>query len=198
MLAYHNTNIYLYEISLRTESSPRASLLSPTHGLDSYPHVRLNLLLSCLEATKSCLDYVLQLPRELCAKNTTQEMGYLAHAITVLIKLAFSKHAGLDSTSLREACNVNYYVDAISAHVASTGKETEDGQLDSVSAQRAVGERLKSWYERAEIFEQAGTPEDLKDMSPLQFVKIAKEEQLLDLDFGNIDFSFLDGPNLWN
>lgn len=198
MLAYHNTNIYLHEISLRTETSPRSTPMSPTHGVNSYSHVRLNLLLSCLEATKSCLDYILQLPRELCSKNTTQEMGYLAHAITVLIKLAFCKHVGLDSTSLREACNVSYYVDAISVHVASTSRETEDGQPDSVSAQRAVGERLKSWYERAEIFEQAGTPEDLKDMSPLQFVEIAKEEQLMNFDFGDVDFSFLDGPSFWN
>lgn len=196
MLAYHNTNIYLHEISLRTEPSPRASPVSSAHGADSYSHVRLNLLLSCLEATKSCLDYILQLPRELCAKNTTQEMGYLAHAITVLIKLAFCRHVGLDSTSLREACNVSYYVDALSVHVASTSAgETDSGEPDSLSAQRAVAERLKSWYERAEIFEQAGTPEDLKDMSPLQFVKIAKEEYLLNFDFGNIDFSFLDGPN---
>ena len=114
-------------------------------------------------------------------------------AVTVLIKLSFCKNLGVDSFPLREACNVSYYLDALSGHLGrmSAGKPDED----SVSTFKTMTERVKSWYESTEFFEQAGAPSDLKDMSPLQFIEIAKEEQSMNFDLGNLDFSFLGAGN---
>lgn len=157
---------------------------------------RITQLLSCLEATKSYLDCFLQIPPALCARLSTPEKGSLAHAIMVLIKLAFCSNLGSDNFSLREACNVSYYVDALAEHMGRARvNEFDDGTPDSFSALKKMAERVKDWYERTEFFEQAGTPSDLKDFSPIQFVRIAKEEQLLNLDFSNMDFSFLEGSS---
>lgn len=195
-LAYHNISIYLHEVSLHMEHSVANHSVPLCHEAEKSSRRRINLLLSCLEATKLFLDYFLQIPQILCARHTTQEKGSLAHAVTVLIKLAFCSNSSPDSFSLREACNVSYYVDAVAAHMSSTSaNDSEDEDPDSCSAIKTMAERIKNWYERTEFFEQAGTLSDLNDMSPVQFVKIAKEEHLMNFDFGNLDFSFLEGPN---
>jgi len=158
-------------------------------------HRRANQLLRCLEATKSCLNFFLQIPPALSTRHSTQERGSLVHAISVLIKIAFCSDTGLDNFSLREACNVTYYIDALAGHIGGTcANDSDDDNPDSCSAIKAMAERVKDWYERTEFFEQAGTPSDLTNMSPMQFVKIAKEEPFITFDFNNIDFSFLDMP----
>lgn len=92
---------------------------------------------------------------------------------------------------------MSYYVDALAGHLSSTSfNDFDDVVPDSCLAFKTMAERVKQWYERTEFFEQVGTPSDVNDMSPLHFVKIAKEEQLMNFDFSNLDFSFLDGPDL--
>lgn len=198
-LAYESTNVYLHEVPLHMEQSIARSSVPPVHEAEYLSQRRISLLLSCLEATKSFLDCFLRTPPELIVRHSTLERGQLLHAITVLFKVAFCTTLGLDNFPLREACNVSYYLDALAEHLGSMSSNTPDeGFPDSFSTIKAQAERLKSWYERTEFFEQAGTPSGVKDMSPLQFVEIAKEEQLMNFDLGNIDFSFLEGASFWD
>lgn len=174
-------------------TTTRGSAL-PFRGAEDFSQRRITLLLSCLEATKSFLDYFLQLPADMVTKHSTQERGYLAHATMVLMKLAFCSNLGIENFSLREACNVLYYVDSLPLQLGDLDDEyLDDGQPDSFVSCKIMAERVKSWYERTEFYEQTGTPSDLKDMSPLQFVTIAKEEQLMNFDFTTMDFSFYEG-----
>ncbi|KAF6227633.1 hypothetical protein HO173_012073 [Letharia columbiana] len=193
MLAYESTCVYLHEVSLHMEHSFATSPVPLGREAGDSSQRRISLLLSCLEATKSFLDYFLQIPPRLILRHCTFERGRLAHAVTVLIKIAFCASPGLENFPLREACNVSYYLDALTEHLGSMSANLpDDGCPDSFSAFKAMGERIKSWYERMEFFEQVGSPSDLKDMSPLQFVEIAKEEQSTNFDLSNLDFSFFE------
>ena len=193
-LTCENTNIYLHEVALYMEHSVTISSVPGGHEAADLSQRRIRLLLSCLEATKSFLDYLLQIPVAIILRQSTMDRGQLAHAATVLMKIAFSKNLGLDNFPLREACNVSYYLDAVVGHLGSTSASLpDDGSPDSFSALKIMAERIKSWYESTEFFEQVGSPSDLKDMSPMQFVEIAKEEQSMNFDLDNLDFSFL-GP----
>lgn len=197
-LTYENTNIYLHEVALHMEHSVATSSVLRGREAADLSQRRIRLLLSCLEATKSFLDCFLQTPAELIGRHSTMERGQLAHAATILIKLAFSTNLGLDNFPLREACNVSYYLDALAEHLGSiSARLPDDGCPDSFSVLKTMTERIKSWYESTEFFEQAGSPSDLKDMTPLQFVEIAKEEQSMSFDLGNLDISFLDAGNLF-
>lgn len=198
-LAHENTNVYLHEVCLHMEHSI-AMMSSVPLGREAadLSQRRISLLLSCLEATKSFLDYFLRMPAGLIVRHSTVERGQLAHVITVLIKVAFSSNLGLDNFPLREACNVSYYLDALVRHLGSISANLpNEGHPDSFSAFKAMAERIKSWYENTEFFEQVGSPSDLKDMSPLQFVEIAKEEQSMNFDLSNLDISFLVAGNLF-
>lgn len=199
VLAYENTNLYLHEIFLHIEHHIATGPESVRREAENSSQRRINLLLSCVEATRSYLDCFLRTPPELVAKHSTLERGQLAHAVTVLLKLAFCTNLGLEKYPLRELCNVSYYVDALVGHLCSGSANLPDeGLADSSSAFKTMAERIKSWYDRTEFFEQEGTAADLKDMSPLQFVEIAKEEQVINFDFGNLDFSFLEAGNFWD
>ena len=160
---------------------------------------RINLLLSCLEATTSFMDCFLRIPPEILVKHSTLERGQMAYAVTVLLKLAFSTNLGLEKFPLREACRVTYYIDAMVEHLGSASANIADaGSEDSPASFKPMAERLKCWYERTEFFEQVGAPADLKDMSPLQFIEIAKEEQMMNFDLSSLDFSFLESSNSWD
>lgn len=197
-LAYESTNVYLHEVPLRMEQSFPGDSVPLGREAEYSSQRRVSLLLSCLEATKSFLDCFLRIPQEVIVRHSTLERGQLLHAVTILLKIALGTNLGLDNFSLREACNVSYYLDALSEHIGSMSCNTSDeGCPDSSSAVKAQAERLKSWYERTEFFEQAGAPSNVKDMSPLQFVEIAKEEQLMNIDLGNLDLSFLDAGSFW-
>lgn len=199
MLAYEDTNVYLHEVSLHMEHSLATSSVSPGRETQYSSQRRISLLLSCLEATKSFLDCFLRTPPELIVRHSTMEKGQLAHAMTVLIKIAFCKNLGLDNFPLREACNVSRYLDAVAEHLGrASANVPDDGHPDSFSVFKAQAERIKGWYEGTEFFEQVGTPSDLKDMSPLQFVEISKEDQSMNFDVGNLDFSFLEAGNFWD
>lgn len=199
-LTYENINIYLYEVSLHMEQSFVTSQVPLGRDVEDLSQRRSGLLLSCLEATKSFLDCFLRIPPGLVVRHSTLERGQMVYAVTVLIKVAFCTNSGLDNLSLREACNVNYYLDALAGHLgsASAGADIPDeGCPDSFSVIKTMVERIKNWYVSTEFFEQTGTTSAVKGMSPLQFVEIAKEEQMMNFDLGSMEFSFLEAGNPW-
>lgn len=125
------------------------------------------------------------------------EKGLVAHAIIVLIKLAFCTNTGPEAFSLRRACNVAYYLDALGAQVGSISITPVHAEHhDSFYKFRVLAERIKAWYERAESLEPIDfsemKPSDLKD--PLQLAQIGKYgEPLTNFDVGNLDLLFDEG-----
>lgn len=201
-LAYEKVNIYLYEVSLHMNHSFATSPGPPGREAEASSQRRTSLLLSCLDATKSYLNCYLRVPPEEIARQSTFEKGELAYAITVLMKIAFCANSGFDTVSLREACNVSHYLDALGGHLgkssASSNTPDDAGCPDSFSAFKTMAERLKNWYESTELFEPTGTTCTVKGMSPIQIVEIAKQEPLINFELGNMDFSFLETGNFLN
>ena len=198
-LAYERLNIYIYEVSLHMDHSFTTSP-GPT-GCEaevSYQR-RTSLLLSCLDATKSYLNCFLRVPPEEIARQATSEKGELAYAVGVLMKIALCANSEFDTVSLREACNVSYYFDALAEHLGKSSASAnipDDAECpDSSSAFKTKTERLKGWYESTEFFEPTGTTSSIKGMSALQFVEIAKQEPLINFELGSMDFSFLEMGN---
>ena len=197
-LAYEKVNIYLYEVSLHMDhfftTSPGPLSREASHQW------RTSLLLSCLDATKSYLNCFLRVPPEEIVKQSTFEKGELAYATGVLMKIALCSNSGFDAVSLRQACNVSHYLDAVGEHLgksaASANIPDDAGCPDSFSGFKIMAGRLKSWYESTEFFEPTGTTSSINSMSALQFVEIAKQETLINFDLGNMDFSFLETANL--
>ena len=202
MLAYENTNIYIHEVSLHVEQSIGTSSMSLRRELEDSSQRRISLLLECLEATKTFLDFFLRIPPEDVIRHSTIERGQLAYAVTMLMKMAFHTSSGLDLLSLREACNVSYYLDAMAEHLSSASASAnvpDEGWPDSFSAIKTMAGRIKSWYESTAFFEQTGTASAVKGMSAMQVVEIAKEEQqLTNFDLGNMDFAFLEAGNFFD
>ncbi|MCJ1458354.1 hypothetical protein MMC28_008726 [Mycoblastus sanguinarius] len=201
MLAYDSVCIYLYEVSLHVTSPPRQV---PENGGFNQPQsstALTNLLVGCLEATKTFLDNYLELPAHVVERHSMLEKGYLSHAIVVLIKIAFSTTPGIESLQMRKACNVTYYLDALARLARTIGgissETAEADHRDSFWQFYEISMRIKAWYERMNILGQDGTTSDLKGMSLLQLAEITKDELPIDWDLGDIDFTFLEGTNLW-
>ena len=201
-LAYEKVNIHLFEVSLHMDHSFATSPGPPGREAEGSPQRRTSLFLSCLDATKSYLNCYLRVPPEEIVRQSTFERGEMAYAITVLMKIAFCANSGFDTVSLREACNVSHYLDALGGHLGKSSVSAnipdDAGCPDSFSAFKTMSERLKGWYESTELFEATGTTSSIKGMSPLQFVEIAKTEPLINFELGNMDFSFLETGNLLN
>ncbi len=178
--------------SLSTTSSPEL----PTHS-----GTRMNLLFDCLEATKSFLDRYLQLSPDIMEHHSILEKSGLAHACLVLIKLAFCTIQGPEPFPLRQACNVPYYLDALGAQVGSISVTSAQAEYhDFFHKFKEITERIKAWYERAELFEplifSEMKPSDLKE--PLQLAEIARDEEpLVNFDIGSVDFLFVEGNIFW-
>ncbi len=200
LLAYDSTCIYLHQVSLQV--SPDKSL-STTSGPERPTHsgTRVNLLFDCLEVTKSFLDRYLQLSPDIMEHHSMLEKSGLAHACLVLIKLAFCTIQGPEPFPLRQACNVPYYLDALGAHVGSISVTSAQAEhQDSFHKFKVITERIKAWYERAELFEPSifseMKPSDLKE--PLQLAEIARDEEpLVNFDIGSMDFLFVEGNHFW-
>ena len=197
-LAYEKVNIYLYEVSLHMDHSFATSSGPP--GREPSHQRRTSLMLSCLDASKSYLNCFLRVPPEEIVKQSTFEKGELAYATGVLMKIALCANSGFDAVSLRQACNVSHYLDALAEHLGKSATSAnipdDAGCPDSFSGFKTMAERLKSWYESTEFFEPTGTTSSINSMSALQVVEIAKQEPLINFDLGNMDFSFLETGNL--
>lgn len=130
------------------------------------------------------------------------EKGSVAHASLVLIKLAFCTNPGPEPFPLRQACKVPYYLDALGAHIGSISVTSAHGEYhDSVHKFKVTAERVKAWYERAELLESTTfsemKPSEFKE--PLQLAEIAKdeEERLMNFDIGSVNFLFVEGNEFW-
>lgn len=200
LLAYDKTCIYLHQISLQVSPDSSPSTVAQA-DLQQNSSARINLLIGCLEATKSFLNRSLQLPPKAIEHHSMLEKCTFFEAIMVLIKLSFCTIPGREPFPFRQACNVPYYLDAISAHIHSISATSVHAQHhDSFNEFNLRAQRIKAWYERASSSEPTIFPEmkpsDLKE--PSQLMEIAKEEPLMNVDFGNLDFLFTeDGNNFW-
>lgn len=199
LLAYDSTCIYLHQVSLHLVSD-KSSPTSSDPELYKTSGTRMNLLVGCLDVTKSFLDRYLQLSRYTIEHYSMLEKGPVAQATLILMRLAFYPSSGPERFPLRQACNVPYYLDALAALIESISvTPAHADHQDWFQRLKVMGPRIKAWYEREESLEPifCGTkPSDLKGR--LQLAEIAKnEEQLMDFDIGNMDFLFAEGNNFW-
>lgn len=199
LLAYDSICIYLHQVSLHLLPDKSSSTSSDAEGYKT-SGTRMNLLVDCLEVTKSFLDRYLQLSPYTIEYHSMLEKGPVAQASLTLIKLALCPSPGPERFPLRQACKVTYYLDAMAAlgdSISATSTYADHhGWFQRV---KEIGARLRAWYEREESLESisCGTkPSDLKGR--LQLAEIAKdEEQLMNFDIGSMDFLFADGNNFW-
>ena len=164
------------------------------------PNMRTTLLFDCLEATKTFLDQYLQLPRQEVMGHSILQKGQIAHALVVLMKLAFSPNPGLEVSSWRQACRVEHYLDALGERAGCVG--TDHDVHDAFWHFKKIARLLKAWYQRIEMSGTSGSPAELKGMSPLQFAEIVRDDSSFNIDFtsmdfGGMDFLFLPGANFW-
>ena len=200
ILAYKNLFIHLYEVCLMIQEEAEGSCNPLVQDLKRLPTVRTRLLLDCLEATKAFLDQYLQLSTREIMSHSILEKGQLAHALVILMKLAFAPNPSLDSRSWRQACKVDHYLTALGNHVGRVGTDSEIH--DSFWYFKEIAHQLKCWYQRMEFSEISDSPSELKGMSPLQLVEIVREEssfniEITSMDFNGMDFLFLPGANFW-
>ena len=200
LLAYDSTCIHLYQVSLHVSPEKMPSISSDPE-VPKHFGARMNLLIGCLEATKSFLDRYLRLSPTIIEHHSMLEKSQVAHAGLVLIKLAFCTTPGPETFPLRQACNVPYYLDALGAHVGSISVTSAQADYhDSFHKFKVVTQRVKAWYERAESFGSTVfsemKPFDIKE--PLQLAEIAKDEEpLMNFDIESMDFLFVEGSNFW-
>lgn len=199
LLAYNKTCIFLHQVSLQVSQDISPSTTADADLQQNYS-ARINLLIGCLEATKSYLDRCLQLPPKVIEHYSLLEKSSFAEAIMVLIKLSFCTVPGQEPFLLRQACNVPYYLDAIGAQISRISVTSAHVQHHHSFNEFSIrAQRIKSWYERAGSSDPSLMPElkpsDLK--VPSQLMEIAKEEPPMNFDIGNLDFLFTEGNNFW-
>lgn len=200
LLQYDSACIRLHQVSLHVYPDKSVSEMSDPELLRT-SGVRMNLLVGCLEATRSLLDRYLQLSPYVIEHHSLMEKSTIAYAITVLIKLAFCTNPGTEPFPLRHASSVPYYLDALGALVGSISvTAAHAAQHDSFRRFTLLAERVKAWYERAQSLEPTSffemKPSELK--GPLQLVEIAKiDDPLFNFDMGNLDFLLVEGNNIW-
>ena len=198
ILAYQNLYIHLYEVCLMTKEPIGDDLKA--QELQRGPNMRTTLLLDCLEATKTFLDQYLQLPRQEIMGHSILQTGQIAHALVVLMKLAFSPNPDLEVSSWRQACRVEHYLDALGERAGYVG--TDRDVHDAFWHFKKIAGLLKAWYQRLEMSGTSSSPAELKGMSPLQFAEIVRDDSSFNIDFtsmdsGGMDFLFLPGANFW-
>ena len=187
MLAYDNTYIHLYEVCIILGERTQATSGTVSQGLQPTSTTQTNLFIKCLDAVKNFFNRYLQLPSEESMSHSILEKGQLAHTMVVLVKLAFCTDTGLEASVWQQACDVESYLEALSDRMDRIHAKTEvHWQFkDSIS-------RIKAWYQRILYFSTPGTPAVLRTMSPLELVEVTRKEPVLDMNFGDFDFSGMD------
>ena len=200
LLQYDSACIRLHQVSLYVDPDKSVPEMSDPESVRN-SGVRMNVLVGCLEATRSLLDRYLQLSSYEIEHHSMMEKSTLAYAIIVLIKLAFCTNPGTEPFPLRQASSVTYYLDALGALIGSISVTAADAQQhDSFRRFTLLTERVKAWYERAQSSKPTTfvemKPSELK--GPLQLVEIAKiDDPLFNFDMGSLDFLLIDGINFW-
>ncbi len=194
MLAYENTYIHLYEVCVMLRERTKAAPENVGQGLQPISTTRTNLFIHCLDAVKNFFNTYLQLPAKEARNHCILEKGQLAHAMVVLIKLPFCTDTGLEVSVWQQACDVEFYLGALSDRVDRIHPKTE--MHESHCQFRDTISHIKAWYQRMLYSGTSGTPADLQTMSPLELAEIASKEPVLDIDLSGFDFSGMD--MLWD
>ena len=187
MLAYDNTYIHLYEVCIVLDEGTQATPETASQGLQPTSTTQTNLFIKCLDSMKNFFNRYLQIPAENLWSHSILEKGYLAHAMVILVKLPFCTDTGLEASVWQQACDVEFYLEALSDRIDRIHAKTQmHWQFkDSIS-------RVKAWYQRMLYFSTPATPIVLKTMSPLELVEVARKEPVLDMNLGDFDFSGMD------
>lgn len=196
LLACDSVAIYLYEVCFHLADSGAFS----GKDIASMPQatsILVKLLWACLMAVNKFFDRWIRLSSVDIVAGTSIEKGRLAHALLVLIKLAFVRIPDHEGFPLRDACNISCYLDLIGAKVAEQSV-TPPGiePQDCFSQFQSMIGFIKMWYERIAAMGTSGSSDELKGTNPLQLPEIAKAETFAAFEWNNLD-AFLAEATTW-
>lgn len=211
---YDSVFISLYEVALymhvpENHTTAAAAAAAATTTTQDFPCQRstshnakilkVRLLLSCLEATKSFLNRYLRLPDDSIRKHTACEKGQLVHAVLVLLKLSMCTSGGSEALRFSEACDVRYYLDAIAARSAALAASTTNSPdyPDNFWHFEQIIRRVKSWYEQTEAKQHEDVSPGFVDTSPLRLLTLSDEAIHGELSFNDLEFMLFDPASFW-
>lgn len=205
-LAEHHAIVYLHEVVFHipppVAQMPAGSRAEPSDQVLVARYT--NLLQRCLQEAKGYLDLYLSLSTRQIELHTQTEKCYMAYMIIILLKLSFNSFNGTpdDPFPLRKYCNVSQYfqnfADMYKGRALGSHGYEKTNLADTMMGFHDKMLRIKSWYDRIECFNQTEDMKALKDMSPLNFEDILKNELWSDdFDWSGMDFGSFDMTTKW-
>ncbi len=146
-LSYQSSAAFLYSASLQKP-------LFSTSAIQSNSSHRLDMLYSCLEASKGLLDLYLVQPLSYFMFSVL-DLGHLGMGMSVLLRLTIVEENGWDLTYVRQTANLGYYFERLIAKFRSIGSKLDENQPPGTKrsfhtgCSLAMGKVLK-WYESTE------------------------------------------------
>ena len=179
--SYHAVNIDVHEMGLlycssairRTSNSTLAAGCSQTHK----SFICLNILFTCLEATKSYFESFLSLPVQHYRYISYIELGRLIFATFVLYKLCLgpSTVPEWDVHVARKTANIEIYLESLCYRLQhiNVGNPKDPQKVDLFSLLKLIFENVKMTYQRLKVREEP--IEGIDDTAPhLSFVRAPK------------------------
>ena len=180
-VSYHAINISVHEMGLlycssathRTSKASLASASSQPHG----SFIRLNILFTCLEATKCYFESFLSLPVQQYRYISKIEFTHLIFATFVLYKLCLgpSTVPEWDVLVARSTANIEIYLESLCYRFQqiNVGLPKDPQKADLFSLLILIFENVKTTYQRLKTREEP--IEEIDDTAPhLKFTKASK------------------------
>ena len=111
-----------------------------------YSAPRNESLIRCLQATKDYLDRYLLLTSEEMANLNMADYIHNIYAILILGAFAAGDGDTVDSTSIKQTANLDYYLDALSAQALQLLAVSEPGSNNYISHIYDLFQQSKVWY----------------------------------------------------
>jgi hypothetical protein len=144
-LRFYNLRAYINEIGLHATRPSGVEMMSNSWYYSTH---RNESLIRCLQATKSYLDRYLLLTSEEIANLNMTDYVHSVYAILVLGAFAAGAYDSdtLDSVSIEQTANLDYYLDALSAQALQLLAISETGSNNYISHLYSLFQQSKIWY----------------------------------------------------
>ncbi|RFU34087.1 hypothetical protein B7463_g2246, partial [Scytalidium lignicola] len=124
LIHYHNIEIFLYEIALNENVN--------TIKYGTYPFIRLNMLLACLNSTKCFFDAWYSLPASVYLNSPYTTWAQIGHALMTLSKLSLFIGEGWDRDYVRSIIDFSSTVDALILQIKEINRLCQQHQPDQL------------------------------------------------------------------
>jgi len=173
-MSYHSLKVYMNEVGFHASvPSPRELMSGNSSQTWYYSAARNEILIACLQSTKSYLDYFLTLSSSELFNFTIPDFLRLIYAILILSRFTSGCDAPtLDVGYMRKTANLGYYLDSLIFKTDSL--ITHDGakeRQDCIYLVRSLFQGSKLWYNRV-IGETASAAFGETEIPELSFMDI--------------------------